>query len=489
MDNISIRTTRIIALVLLAVFALTFNVHADETMPVVVRSEIRESSDGGDDLFIEQTFYFNALPRITFNASPCITSSGCMSSDHPKFDCHANRWVMGFSGGMPRIRIPSPHPQAEAVQVQAQAMSNILRNQESLGAVFDAAQYNVQKREWETRGGENAGSRIPDTVAVQTGTREPAENQAPGPASQVVDITHNLNQLAVDTLTGMGKSAYIDSDGAMCGPGIDEITGEELRSQMGNTAGAAGLLMDKFELRVIWRLPGDLEIVPHEVTEAVQQRSIEVDGTQVPVAPPVSPQNNKNLYSQYRREIETLAQVSGAPRQGEPAVANGIRFAGDLYGFALAARRGEEDARRFLDELKQREEAAKQAGFLQRIMLAVRGFLGRVAYAAEPVATPLSWSQAQQMLESATTIPFRETNALEAIRLMSAERLPVLVGYLDNASDPGVVHAVTLLDYDSSKDKFTAFAGDGIVSISWDALMGAQPRFLVGVPPAEVQTP
>lgn len=465
MSNMTFRARKIIASVIVAVFAFSLEARADETMPVLITSEI-DSSDDGKGVILEETLYFNALPPVSISAGPCVTSSGCMSSEHPKYDCYANRWVIGMSGGMPSIQIPSPHPQARALFVQVQGMRNVLRkSQGDFQGTFDATQYNVQTQKWETEKQEQFSffSRI---------------------SAQMLNITSNLNQSTVGIINALGKSGYVDSDGGVCGPGVDEISGDELKRSLANLADSVNRLTDQVQVRVIWELPRDFEMVPHESTHVVQQRNIEVNGTPLPVSPPIT-EKEKSLHGEYRREIETIARSSGASREEENAVAGGVRFAGDMYGFALAARQGKEDAARFFEEWKaKKKEAAKQGSLPRRARMALKALFGRTAHAAEP-DTPIRWSQAPQMLQSASTIPFKETNALAAIRQMRSDRLPVFVGYLDQASDPAIVHAVVLLDYDSTGDKFTAFAGNRIVSLSWDALMRGQPRFLIGVPPAE----
>lgn len=429
--------------------------YADDAMPTVISTAITDLFNGVKGVFIIQTINFSSLPRVSITANPCITASGCMSSDNPKYDCRANRWVISINGGMQPVKIPSPYEGAKAILVQIQGLTNVIKEKLPGTPGIEIGIYDPQKG-WLDK---NQLSEI-----VNLKIREVVEMS--------VNFSNNVAN-AVTAATG-GKGGYVDADGEFCGPGIDEITGDRLQPALLKTQDLINTISNTFQTKVIWQVPDKNST--EEVQLALRRLGITVGGNNIPMPPPAP---TKSLfYKLNQKNLSTLSNLHLAQSNSDDPKST-LLAAKDFYGYALTARQGTEQAKQYIDARKKEGAKLPSQSFLSKLKLAFNRLISYTKAAEEKVR----WSQIGNDFQNWFKIPFVEVDAFNAVRHLATYNVPIFMGLTGNGSDPEVVRGAVIVDYNPSDDSFVIFLNKkGLVKISWNALMGAQPRFLVGIP-------
>lgn len=429
--------------------------HADDSLPTVISTTISQTFGDAKGLFIIQNIGFSASPRVSITARACDTSSGCMSSDNPKFACRANRWVISTNGGMPPIRVPSPYPGAKAILVQVQGMTNAIRKGPPRAPSMEAGTYSPENG-W-------SGTSLKDVVNVNMG--------------DTVEMTATFSSNIAGAISGaLGKDGgYVDGDGEMCGPGLSEATGDQMQAAMSGAQDWANKISDSIQAKIVWQVPTETPIQKVEQTIKGYE-GIMVGGNKVSM-PPLAPARSL-LYQQGRNDLRTLAELHDTDQENNNASAV-LAATKDFYGYALAAREGKEEADHYMEERTQGGVMSHARSFGRTFKLTLNRLM-HIAFAAD---ASMRWTQAGIDLQNALKIPFSEIDALGAIRHLAVHNVPVFVGFVGNSPDVELLHAAVILDYDPTRDMFIVFSEkQGIVKMAWDALMAHQPRFLVGTP-------
>ncbi len=314
--------------------------NADDAMPNVISTAITDMFNGIKGVFIVQNITFSALPRVSITANPCITASGCMSSDNPKYDCRANRWVISMSGGMPPVKIPSPYSGAKAILIQVEELTNIIRKNLPDTPGVEIGTYDPQK-EWPNN------NLINNTISVKIG--------------ETLEMSVDLSKNIIEGIKrAIGKSSsYIDADGEVCGPGIDETTGNRIQALLLDTQNLINSTVDTLRAKIVWQLPEKTSI--QNLQRGINDLNIIVGGNKIPVPMPAPVQplfyQTKSANLQSLSELHLKQSNSNDPK----AI---LAAAKDFYGYAIAAQQGVEQANQYIEKRKKEKTTSSPQSFL-----------------------------------------------------------------------------------------------------------------------------